>query len=160
MRKESWYLLRFLHAQSMVPWLCAGDFNKVLTEEEHFGVNDREVWQMEAFQDMAVDCGFTDLGFRGLPFTWDNKPKGDRNVKARLDRNVKARLDRAFGDDRFLNALGGTSVEHIQLAKSDHCALLVSVRQQVAPQRVRQRTPKPFRCEDTGGVPEKFGILP
>jgi hypothetical protein len=41
---------------------------------------------------------------------------------------VKARLDRAFGDGRFLEALGGTGVQHIQLARSDHCALLVKVR--------------------------------
>jgi hypothetical protein len=48
-RKESWYLLRFLRAQSAVPWLCARDFNEVLAGVEPFGTNDREQWQMDAF---------------------------------------------------------------------------------------------------------------
>lgn len=42
MRKNSWYLLRFLRAQLGVPWLCVGDFNEVLEANEHFGINGRE----------------------------------------------------------------------------------------------------------------------
>jgi len=59
MRKNSWYLLRFLRAQSDLPWLCAGDFNEVLSADEHFGVNEREAWQMAGFQEMATDCGYS-----------------------------------------------------------------------------------------------------
>ena len=36
-RKESWYLMRFLRSVTNLPWLCAGDFNEVLTQEELFG---------------------------------------------------------------------------------------------------------------------------
>jgi hypothetical protein len=46
---------------------------------------------MIAFQEVVADCSFTDLGFSGLLYTWDNKQDGDWNVKVRLDR--------AFGDD-------------------------------------------------------------
>lgn len=49
MRKNSWYLLRFLRAQLGVPWLCVGDFNEVLEANEHFGINEREQWQMDGF---------------------------------------------------------------------------------------------------------------
>ena len=69
-RKDSWYLLQFLHAQLDFPWLYAGDFNKILSAEEQFGGNDRELWQMAGFQDVVADCGFVDLGYRGLPYTW------------------------------------------------------------------------------------------
>jgi exonuclease III len=48
-RKESWYLMRFLRAQSASPWLCLGDFNEVLLVEEQIGNNEREAWQMAAF---------------------------------------------------------------------------------------------------------------
>jgi hypothetical protein len=48
-RKESWYLMRFLRAQSATPWLCVGDFNEVLAVEEQFGTNEREEWQVQAF---------------------------------------------------------------------------------------------------------------
>ncbi|KAG2539975.1 hypothetical protein PVAP13_9NG509928 [Panicum virgatum] len=116
-RKESWYLMRFLRAQSSVHWLCVGDFNEVLWVEEQFGVNEREQWQVAAFQDAVNDCGFTDLGFHGLPFTWDNRQEGDRNVKVRLDR--------ALGDSRFMAELGDSEVFHLPLAESDHAGLLV-----------------------------------
>jgi hypothetical protein len=119
--------------------MCAGDFNEVLVGEEQFGKNDREAWQMDAFQDVVADCGLNDLGFQGLPYTWDNKQEGGRNVKARLDR--------AFGDDRFLDVFGETMVKHVQLAKSDHCALLVSMRHSMADQQKGRRA-RPFRCED------------
>lgn len=48
-RKEGWYLMRFSRAQSAAPWLCLGDFNEVLLEEEQIGGNGREAWQMAAF---------------------------------------------------------------------------------------------------------------
>jgi endonuclease/exonuclease/phosphatase family metal-dependent hydrolase len=37
-RKESWQMLRFLQKEIDLPWLCAGDFNEVLFDHEHFGV--------------------------------------------------------------------------------------------------------------------------
>ena len=92
----------------------------MLSVEEQFGVNEREQWQVAAFQDAVNDCGFTDLGFHGLPFTWDNRQEGDRNVKARLDR--------ALGDSRFMAELGDSEVFHLPLAESDHAGLLVEVR--------------------------------
>jgi hypothetical protein len=41
-RKESWRMLRFLHNKTDLPWICVGDFNKILHEHEHFGGNGRE----------------------------------------------------------------------------------------------------------------------
>ena len=43
---------------------------------------------MAAFRDVLADCGLTDLGFVGLPFTYDNGRDGNANVKVRLDRAV------------------------------------------------------------------------
>lgn len=34
-RKDSWYLMRFLRSQLDLPWLCTGDFNEVLSADEH-----------------------------------------------------------------------------------------------------------------------------
>ena len=33
-RQESWDLLRSLHGQSLLPWLCVGDFNKIIKQLE------------------------------------------------------------------------------------------------------------------------------
>lgn len=35
-----------------------------------------------------VSEGFMDLGFIGLPYTWDNRQQGNDNVKVRLDRGL------------------------------------------------------------------------
>jgi hypothetical protein len=43
-----------------------------MSAEEHMGLNVREAWQMEGFQDTVADCGFLHLGFSGLSYTWDN----------------------------------------------------------------------------------------
>ena len=95
---------------------------------------------MAAFQDAVNDCGFTDLGFHGLPFTWDNRQEGDRNVKVRLDR--------ALGDSRFMAELGDSEVFHLPLAESDHAGLLVEVRQRETSDRWSRKRPKPFRYEN------------
>jgi hypothetical protein len=62
-----------------------------------------------------------DLGYHGLPFTWDNRQDDDRNVKVRLDQ--------ALGDSWFMETLGGTEVFHLSLTESDHTGLLVEVQQ-------------------------------
>jgi hypothetical protein len=121
--------------------LCLGDFNEVLLAEEQIGGNDREAWQMAAFQDAVNDCHLTDLGYHGLPYTWDNRQDAGRNVKVRLDR--------AFGDNRFLDAMGDSEVFHIPLAESDHCGVLVEVREKKpSGQRRSRRKLRPFRYEN------------
>ena len=141
MHKNSWYLLRFLRAQLNAPWLCVGDFNEVLEANEQFGGNEREQWQMDGFQKVVHDCGFVDFGFSGLPYTWDNRQDGGRNVKVRLDRGL--------GDHRFLELMGETVVKHIPLAQSDHCALLVEIRMSQGGERKnKRRNRRPFRYEN------------
>lgn len=59
----------------------ARDFNEVLAAEEHFGANERESWRIAGFQEVVADCGFLDLGFTGMQYTWDNRQDGNNNVK-------------------------------------------------------------------------------
>jgi hypothetical protein len=96
-----------------------------------------------------MDCGFCDLGYHGLPYTWDNKQEGVRNVKARLDM--------AFGDGRFVDAFGNSAVQHIQLVKSDQCGLLIIAHlTNYADRRQGSGRHKPFRCEDMWFRHEKY----
>lgn len=69
---------------------------------------------------MVSDCRLVDLSYHGLPYMWDNRQDGVRNVKARIDR--------ALGDDKFMKTLRESEVFHISLAKSNHCGLVVEVR--------------------------------
>lgn len=63
-------------------------------------------------------CGFQDLGFTGIPFTWDNRQDDQANVKVRLGRFLT--------NQEFLNMYEATRVRHIPSPRSDHC--LVSAR--------------------------------
>ncbi|CAO2184128.1 unnamed protein product [Urochloa humidicola] len=137
-RKESWRRLRFLRHTSTLPWVCAGDFNEIICQSEQFGGNDRGEWQMEGFREAIRSCDLSDLGFNGLPYTWDNRQWGDRNVKVRLDR--------VLADERLLDRFDGSNVLHVQMASSDHCALLIKL--QSARLVGRRHRERPFRYEN------------
>jgi hypothetical protein len=118
-RRRNWELMKYLRRESDNPWICAGDFNEVLCASEQYGGNDRQEWMMEGFREAVDYCRFTDLGFSGLPYTWNNKQQAPKNIKVRLDR--------ALGDERFMDIFDNTSVRHVQTTESDHCCLLISI---------------------------------
>jgi hypothetical protein len=124
LRSKTWEALRFLRRQDDLPWLCAGDFNEIVSSSEQRGGNPRSKSQMEAFRDCLSDCGLTDLGFSGYEFTWDNKREGGDNVQVRLDRGTATAP--------FLALFPLTQVEHIVIEESDHMALLIRVQEESA----------------------------
>ena len=92
---------------------------------------------MDGFRDVVSICGFTDLGYIGLPYTWDNRqPKG---------RNVKVWLDRGLANADFLNLFNTVKVWHVQMTESDHCCLILECSHVV--QR-RNRKKHLFCCEN------------
>ncbi|XP_040379850.1 uncharacterized protein LOC121054416 [Oryza brachyantha] len=100
-----------------------GDFNEILDASEQFGGVGRLERQMDGFRDVVVVCGFHDLGYVGLPYTWDNRQKGDKNIKVRLDR--------ALMTSSFLDMFADVFVRHIQTMESDHYCLLIDSRSQL-----------------------------
>jgi len=137
LRHRNWECLQFLKNQSSLPWLCAGDFNEVLAASEQFGGLIRPERQMDGFRTAVSDCGFVDLGFIGLPYTWDNRQQGDRNVKVRLDRGL--------ANASFLDLFREVKVWHIQTTESDHCCLILECLPHVSCNR---RKKKNFRYEN------------
>jgi hypothetical protein len=87
---------------------------------------------MEAFRDAIYFCELTDLGFSGIPFSFDNKRKGRANVKVWLDRVVSCPAWRYMFSD--------TRVKHLTSPCSDHRPLHVSIVQEE-----RETHPKPRR---------------
>jgi hypothetical protein len=66
-----------------------------------------------------MDCGLSDLGYKGYDFTWDNRREGSENIQVRLDRGTATAS--------FLSLFPLTQVEHIITEESDHMALLIKV---------------------------------
>ena len=85
-REESWNLLRTLHHQYHLPWLCAGDFNEITKNIEKRGRLPLPERQMLLFREAIDECELLDLGYTGVPFTWCNNQDAMATVWARLDR--------------------------------------------------------------------------
>jgi hypothetical protein len=60
---KTWEMLKFIKASSYLPWVCIGDFNEVLLQSKHEGVQEHSRSQIAGFQEMVDVCGLTDLGF-------------------------------------------------------------------------------------------------
>lgn len=110
---------------------CARDFNEVLNANEQIGGQGRTYRQMEGFREAVECCGFSDLGYIGLSYTWDNKQEDGSNIKVRLDRGL--------ANPDFLNLFPVIKVWHAQTSESDHCCLVLECLQEVRSRRRRKR---------------------
>jgi hypothetical protein len=137
-RHNTWTLMRRLHGLRNLPWLCVGDYNETLFSTEHFSVHDREEWQMRAFREAVDDCDLQDLGYAGLPYTWDNRQSGSANVKARIDR--------ALGNAELLLLFQVVKIKHEVIVNSDHCMIVAELR--LSGQMNQNRGPRAFRYEN------------
>jgi hypothetical protein len=98
-----------------------GDFNEAMWQEEHFSLSKRSERLMRDFRELLSHCDLHDIGFVGSAWTFDNKRKGDHNVKVRLDRAVATSAWTACFPEYRLR--------HISSSRSDHCPLLLSAEQ-------------------------------
>jgi hypothetical protein len=121
-RHLMWELMRRLHGASGEPWLLIGDFNEAMWSYEHFSACQRPERQMAAFRDVLADCGLTDLGFVGLPFTYDDGREGNANVKVRLDTVV--------ADSNWRDLFSASTLHHLVSSRSDHCPLLLEIKKE------------------------------
>ncbi|KAL2929274.1 Lipoprotein PrgK [Bienertia sinuspersici] len=113
----SWELLRELKASNNWdgPWLCAGDFNQILYNEEKLGGSLREQSVMREFKEALEDCGLMDLGYVKFEYTWWNGREGEENIHERLDRMV--------GNNKWLEEFPLLTVYHLNQGDSDHFPL-------------------------------------
>lgn len=109
----------------------------MLEAHEQFGGQQRPEWQMDGFRDAVQACGFMDLGFIGLPYTWDNRQQATNNVKVRLDGGRAT--------PSFLSLFKNVKVWHVQTTESDHCCLVLECSKNFAR---RRRGRRPFRYEN------------
>ena len=101
--------------------MCIGDFNAILHSTEKLSKRPPQMNQMEAFREALEGCQLEDLGFKGYPFTWNNKRLGEANTKLRLDR-VVATME-------WKNKFQLSSVIHLPPHASDHLPLILQTDQ-------------------------------
>ena len=101
-------------------WLCIGDFNAFLSSLEKLSKCPPNHGQIEAFWEALDLCQLEDLGFKGYPFTWNNKRPGEANTKIKLDRAVATKGWR----EKFQLS----SVAHLSSHALDHLPIILQVR--------------------------------
>ncbi|KAL2248543.1 UNVERIFIED_CONTAM: putative ribonuclease H protein [Sesamum indicum] len=127
-RRELWDALRNID-DGEEPWLLGGDFNTVLYCSERKGGAAPKIRTMEDFGDMMMDCGLQDAGFEGSKFTWSRS-------------RLWQRLDRFLFSHTWTQAFPLSRIQHLTRNVSDHCPLLLSVKQE------KKTGPTPFRFQN------------
>lgn len=122
-RKESWNLLQALKLQENIPWLCVGNFNEILKQNEKFGVARRPYSQMESLRAILEACGLNDLGYLGDRFIWRNNREEGGDF-------TKERFDCALRNIVWLNLYENYIVNNLAANCSYHSPLLISLQAQ------------------------------
>ncbi|XP_030941775.1 uncharacterized protein LOC115966748 [Quercus lobata] len=99
------------------PWIIAGDFNKVLADNDKFGGRTVNANRSLLFKDCLDSCNMVDLGFSGPRFTWSNC-RGIRRL-------IQERLDRFFVNPDWCTLYPNARVSHLTHVHSDHCPVLL-----------------------------------
>jgi hypothetical protein len=116
-RHHMWRALHRLKPNANEPWLVIGDFNETMWQHEHFSETKRSERRMSDYRNLLAFCKVYDLGFSGPAWNFDNKQKGNRNVKACLDRAVTS--------DNWLSAFPDAKVTNIISTRSYHLPVLL-----------------------------------
>ncbi|XP_019178890.1 PREDICTED: uncharacterized protein LOC109174053 [Ipomoea nil] len=86
LRKRLWNDLRQNKTKVSGPWLIAGDFNAVISNEETSNHDGGTSHRNEDFKNWIFNEGLVDLGYTGQPFTWKRGTDLSMFRGARLDR--------------------------------------------------------------------------
>ena len=113
-----WEHLKNLSSLNNLPWMCIGDFNELLSQQDKLGGNPIIRSRASAFCSMLEACNLLDMGFVGPRFTW---------VCKKNNSFIYERLDRAFCDPLWRNLFPEASIQHLARTRSDHCPLIVNL---------------------------------
>ena len=111
-RNEAWDKLRSLNSRPERPWLCCGDFNDIIIQDERLGGATRSHNQMQQFRDVIDECGFMDLGFEGPKYTWS------RHFE--IGNSIQERLNRCLATNSWFLKFPGSKVYHLRCNSSNH----------------------------------------
>ena len=111
-------------------------FQRILSLEERSGEAAGSMRRIQDFGDVVNRCCLTDLGFRAVPFTWENR----RNEVAL----VQKQLDKALANGPWLDLFNLCTVTHLVCSYSDHVSLLICLDASLSHCRPK-RCPRKFK---------------
>jgi hypothetical protein len=133
------------------PWLCMGDFNEILLQQEKQGSVPRPQWCMDRFRMALEECGLDDLGFSGDTFTW-------RNHSHTIEGYIRERLDRAVGNLEWCGKFLTYEIVNGDPRHSEHRPIIVHVQGEKAV-NVERMGPSVFKFEANWLKEEKCANL-
>ena len=133
-RQLLWDNLSMVTGLHSLPWVIVGDFNEMLSGDDKFGGNPVSISRALKFQECLNNCSMIGLGFSRLKFTWSNHRL--------LSQLIQGRIDRAFANADWNVLYPETCVKHLERAHSDHCPIILSLRNYT-----RYQLPRPFRFQ-------------
>jgi hypothetical protein len=116
------------------PWMCIGDFNRILSQSEKYGGTPFACSSRDSFYSFLDSFGMVDLGFSGNPFTWSNKRQNHHLIKERLDRGI--------ANSQWVHLFPHFAVKHLPAQSSDHNPILLNTTHSDL------SLPRPFRFEE------------
>ncbi|OMO96348.1 reverse transcriptase [Corchorus capsularis] len=138
---------RYFSDQSEMPWLCSGDFNEILSNEDKIGGAIRPQRQMDAFREVLDNLQLKELPIKGPRLTWSRKLGGEIQF---------AKLDHCFIIDRWLDKFVFSYVDHLCTSVSDHLPLLIHCLDRP---NISNSFCKRFRFEDIWALHENFNSV-
>ncbi|KAK4285072.1 hypothetical protein QN277_001816 [Acacia crassicarpa] len=112
-RMLCWHEVRRISSNIRSSWMCLGDFNDILSQDEKRGGIPRAWRRIFNFKCFVDDCALEDLGYNGPRFTWcNNRDSPD---------TIHERIDRALGNVQLREDFPTLQVFHVDPARtSDH----------------------------------------
>ena len=86
--KKAWENLMALLESYPGPWMCMGDFNYVISEDEVSGGRKSCSSTTNYLKELMFEFGAIDLGFLGSKFTWAKGRWGNASINSMLDRGI------------------------------------------------------------------------
>ncbi|XP_023911126.1 uncharacterized protein LOC112022729 [Quercus suber] len=137
-KAKSWVLLNHIRSFVEGAWLCIGDFNTILSSSEKLSLRALDSQQIDAFREVLEQSQFVNLGYRGYPYTWNNR---------RLEEaNTKERLDRAVANEAWRLIFPKSTVTHLPTHASDHLPILLNI---LVDNQRHERGPRGFKFEES-----------
>ena len=116
-KRKAWGNLCALIESHQGPWVCIGDFNFIINEEEQIGGNRGGSSGENYLKELMFEFNAVDLGYSGNKFTWARGNWGKAAIKRRLDRGVASISWRL--------AFPKAVMSHLGAIKSDHAPILL-----------------------------------